>query len=410
MVDPLRFVTLSKYPPYHSGHAKQALWNNQALAGLTGTEQHQVTYCGVSADPADDAGPAVRVHHVPDIRAHPRGGDGDLWRAVSARLYQVAVACDADAIMTYYADPHAAIANRVVGAMALAGKAPILLHSLEGTDLLDSICEHVDDGLANVLIADVLKADIVCAVSAYAAEQFLAVAREAAGPAFPLGAEAVAVRYPGLPPCAFTAPCAASIRAFRANAGLRQDSPLISTFGRLEPEKGLETMVALAEIAQWQAPHLDFVIAGSGSQGDALTRKADRMPNLTVITDVDYRTAQHLRAASAAGVFPTRAIRGFVETFCISALEYQALGVPVLATDIGGVPEAIPGTANLVSADAPPNLWWQRLLRILDDRPAFSCIAARFAEQFTNARSAARILGLAASAADSRQCGAKASR
>ena len=34
-----RFVTLSKYPPYRSGHAKQALWNNTALAALTGAEQ-----------------------------------------------------------------------------------------------------------------------------------------------------------------------------------------------------------------------------------------------------------------------------------------------------------------------------------------------------------------------------------
>ena len=55
-----RFVTLSKYPPYRSGHAKQALWNNTALAALTGAEQHQVTYCGVSADPEDDAGAGSR--------------------------------------------------------------------------------------------------------------------------------------------------------------------------------------------------------------------------------------------------------------------------------------------------------------------------------------------------------------
>ena len=57
----LRFATLSKYPPYRSGHAKQALWNNTALAALTGAEQHQVTYCGASADPEDDAGPGVNA-------------------------------------------------------------------------------------------------------------------------------------------------------------------------------------------------------------------------------------------------------------------------------------------------------------------------------------------------------------
>ena len=48
MKNSLRFITLSKYPPYRSGHAKQALWNNTALAVLTGVEQHQVTYCGAS--------------------------------------------------------------------------------------------------------------------------------------------------------------------------------------------------------------------------------------------------------------------------------------------------------------------------------------------------------------------------
>ena len=58
MNTPQRFVTLSKYPPYRSGHAKQALWNNRALAALTGREQHQVTYCGTQVDPADEAGPA----------------------------------------------------------------------------------------------------------------------------------------------------------------------------------------------------------------------------------------------------------------------------------------------------------------------------------------------------------------
>ena len=87
----LRFVTLSKYPPYRSGHAKQALWNNTALAALTGAEQHQVTYCGVSADPEDDAGAGVQVHHVKEVRGNRRVPDGHLLRAVAAELFRVAL-------------------------------------------------------------------------------------------------------------------------------------------------------------------------------------------------------------------------------------------------------------------------------------------------------------------------------
>ena len=77
MNSPQRFVTLSKYPPYRSGHAKQALWNNRALALLTGHEQHQVTYCGIPSDPADVAGPGVRVHHVASVRQIPAIATGN---------------------------------------------------------------------------------------------------------------------------------------------------------------------------------------------------------------------------------------------------------------------------------------------------------------------------------------------
>src|SRR5579863_4546045 len=109
----LRFATLSKYPPYRSGHAKQALWNNTALAVLTGAEQHQVTYCGASPDPEDDAGAGVRVHHVREVRGNRRVPDGHLLRAVAAELYRVVMENDVGVINTYYIDPHAAVANRV---------------------------------------------------------------------------------------------------------------------------------------------------------------------------------------------------------------------------------------------------------------------------------------------------------
>ncbi len=397
MNTPQRFVTLSKYPPYRSGHAKQALWNNRALAALTGREQHQVTYCGTPVDPADEAGPGVAVHHVRQVRQNPRNTDGHLARAISAELYRVAAANDVDAILTYYIDPHAAIANRVADALRQVGKRPIVIHSIEGTDLVDSMCEHVGDGLASVLIGDVLRADVVCTVSHYVASRFLATVEEVAGPSMPASlADTIQIRYPGLPPAAFDAPSADVLRAFRADHGLRPDSVLVSTFGRLEPEKGLETIIGLAEMALQQAPELEFAIGGAGSLAESLLRDTAHLPNLKVLAGIDYETAQCLRAASAAGVFPTKVIQGFVETFCISALEYEALGVPILATAVGGVPEATPGEAALVPPDSPLGLWWNRLTELLACRTAHAATAREFARNFTSARSAARILDIAA--------------
>ena len=93
---------------------------------------------------------------------------------------------------------------------------------------------------------------------------------------------------------------------------------------------------------------------------------------------------------------PTKIIQGFVETFCISALEYEALGVPIVATAVGGVPEATPGEAALIPPDSPVGLWWNRLTEVLACRTAHADAAREFAKNFTSASSAARILDIAA--------------
>jgi glycosyltransferase involved in cell wall biosynthesis len=397
----LRFATLSKYPPYRSGHAKQALWNNTALAAITGATQHQVTYCGASPDPEDDADPRVQVHHVKEVRRNRRVPDGHLLRATAAELYRVALDNDIDVINTYYIDPHADIANRVADALALVGKRPIVIHSIEGSDVLDSVCEHLGDGSAQVLFADVMRADVLCTVSHYTAEKFLAGAEAVGGSRLADAlAESMMLRYPGLPPAAFARPSAEAVAEFRQRAGLRQDSVLISTLGRLEEEKGLDTIIAIAELAaRHEASELEFVIAGTGSLAERLTAEAVALPNLTVLSNVSSSDAQCLRATSALGIFPTRVIPGFIETFCVAALEYQALGVPVLASAIGGVPEATPGDAFLVAAGTTPAEWLARIHAMLDRRAEGAAIAADYAAKFTSARSAGRLLDLASRAA-----------
>src|SRR5712664_1021577 len=83
--------------------------------------------------------------------------------------------------------------------------------------------------------------------------------------------------------------------------------------------------------------------------------------NLTVLRNISSHDAQCLRATSEIGVFPTRVIPGFIETFCVAALEYEALGVPVLASAIGGVPEATPDERFLVAPGTAANEWLARI-------------------------------------------------
>jgi glycosyltransferase involved in cell wall biosynthesis len=397
----LRFATLSKYPPYRSGHAKQALWNNTALAVLTGVEQHQVTYCGVSQDPEDDAGAGVRVHHVREVRGNRRVPDGHLLRAVAAELYRVVLDNDVDVINTYYIDPHAAIANRVADALALTGRRPVVIHSIEGSDVLESVCEHLADGSAGPLFGDVMRGDVLATVSHYTAQRFLAGAEAVGGPRLAdTIASSIVLRYPGLPPAAYAQPEPERLREFRDRSGLRQDSVLISTLGRLEEEKGLDTIAAIADIAAVTRPELEFVIAGTGSLGDRLAEQAKQVPNLTVLRNLSSHDAQCLRATTEVGIFPTRVIPGFIETFCVAALEYEALGVPVLASAIGGVPEATPDDRFLVAAGTPAAQWLLRIEDVLANRAERGAVAAAYAGKFTSARSAQRLVDLATLAAD----------
>ncbi|HEX4089457.1 MAG TPA: glycosyltransferase family 4 protein [Trebonia sp.] len=275
-----------------------------------------------------------------------------------------------------------------------------MIHSIEGSDVLDSVCEHLGDGSAALLFGDVLRADVLCTVSDYTARQFLAGAESigGAGLADSLAAM-IALRYPGLPPAAFARPSDETVAEFRQRTGLSQDSVLISTLGRLEEEKGLDTIVAMAELSLERHLGYEFVIAGTGSLAERLLAQAEALPNLFVTPNLSSRDAQSLRAATSVGVFPTRVIPGFIETFCVAALEYQALGVPVLAGAIGGVPEATPDGRSLVESNTPAAEWLARIEAVLANQAERSAIAGGFAAKFTSAVSAARLVELAELAA-----------
>ena len=57
----------------------------------------------------------------------------------------------------------------------------MVIHSIEGSDVLESVCEHLVDGSAGLLFGDVMRADVLCTVSHYTARRFLASAEAVGG-------------------------------------------------------------------------------------------------------------------------------------------------------------------------------------------------------------------------------------
>jgi glycosyltransferase involved in cell wall biosynthesis len=139
-------------------------------------------------------------------------------------------------------------------------------------------------------------------------------------------------------------------RAARSALGLPLDRPVIGIAARLERVKGVD--LAIAAMARVPGPAV-LAIAGHGTERDALqaqvaeARLGERVRFVGQVQDM----AGFYQALDVLCV-PSRA-----EGLPLAPLEAQACGVPVVATAVGGVPQALcPATGRLVPAEDPQAL------------------------------------------------------
>ena len=102
--------------------------------------------------------------------------------------------------------------------------------------------------------------------------------------------------------------------------------------GRIERLKGLETLINVA-----RARSRRLIIAGTGSWQDAVERQISTAPNITFAGFVAGQALHHLIANARAVVVPSQ----WFENCPMSILEAKAMGRPVVAADIGGIPELV---------------------------------------------------------------------
>jgi glycosyltransferase involved in cell wall biosynthesis len=124
-------------------------------------------------------------------------------------------------------------------------------------------------------------------------------------------------------------------------------APYILALGRSEPRKDLPLLVRAFDAVAARYPQLDLVIAGPPGWGDEAMQAAvsgaryrERIRRLGWVSDV---AKAELLAGAAVFAYPS-----VYEGFGIPPLEAMAAGVPVVATDAGGIPEAVGPAALLV--------------------------------------------------------------
>ena len=146
--------------------------------------------------------------------------------------------------------------------------------------------------------------------------------------------------------------------------------PYILAIGTVEPRKGLPDLVAAFDRIAGSVPDLQLKIAGPAGWGedalDAARRSARHADRIHRVGWVEDRST--LLAGARLLAYPS-----LYEGFGLPPLEAMSLGVPVVATTAGAIPEVV-GEAALVVAPRDPHALAEALLAVATDAAARAAI------------------------------------
>lgn len=162
-------------------------------------------------------------------------------------------------------------------------------------------------------------------------------------------------------------------REGRASLGVPEGAPLIGTVGNLNPQKGHEHLIRAAALVRESHPDLRVRIAGAPGEVHAAYYRRLRTEAEELGLAADERLQFIGPAADVASLLPS------LDVLVISSVprsegiptvivEAMACGVPVVATDVGAVMEAVEeGVTGYVVAPADPRALAGAISRVLGD-------------------------------------------
>lgn len=146
---------------------------------------------------------------------------------------------------------------------------------------------------------------------------------------------------------------------------VKSDEILIGMVGRLEPVKGPEYLIEAAKLVIKKFPKVKFLIVGEGTLRNKLE---SRCKNLG-ISDKFIFTGWREDITEILAVLDILVLPSLNEAVGRILIEAGACGVPVVATNVGGVPEIVKGgqTGILVPPKDPHSLS-QAVISLLEDK------------------------------------------
>jgi glycosyltransferase involved in cell wall biosynthesis len=145
---------------------------------------------------------------------------------------------------------------------------------------------------------------------------------------------------------------------------LAQRGPLICTVTQLRPGKGVETLIDAVPPVVARHPTAHIAIVGGGPLRAALTERVRARGIEQAVSFLGER-ADPLAVLRATDIF---VLASWAEAFPYVILEAMSVGLPIVSSDVGGIPEAITsGQTGLLVPAADAEATSRALIELLDD-------------------------------------------
>jgi glycosyltransferase involved in cell wall biosynthesis len=123
----------------------------------------------------------------------------------------------------------------------------------------------------------------------------------------------------------------------RSELGIPREAPLVATVAVFRPQKALDVLINAFAILRKSLPDAHLLMVGAGKCRPALAQQVDEM-GLSACVHMPGRREDVASVWSAADV---AAMSSDYEGTPLAAIEALAHGVPVVSTDVGGLPDII---------------------------------------------------------------------
>lgn len=153
-------------------------------------------------------------------------------------------------------------------------------------------------------------------------------------------------------------PPAKSREQARSELGVAGDAPVISFIGRLAPIKRPDRFIEIVRLVSAQRPDVRFLVAGDGIEAESLRHVAERLP----IVMLGWRDDVENVLAASDAVLLTSDNEGTP----LSLIQAALMGLPVVATRVGSVPDVVVDGETGWLADPNPEALASASLELLN--------------------------------------------